>query len=157
MSPSKSSPQFTTITASFPAVSAIRFWLGLVCLSVVIGLSPKSVNADQSDGANQPVVMDETGVSVFPSNSTSADMHHATWQQQVTTLEAAPGYQWRKTSEGWQQIPFGNIPQIHRLQLPSYEPAIHPLSITAMMVLLSLAAMAWVSNEWDWERFVGNQ
>ena len=97
--------------------------------------------------ANEPVESDR------PISST-CQVNTATWQKSVTTIQAFPGHEWRKTSEGWMQIPLHPVPVMHNLELPSYQPAIHPLNVATMIFLLSLLAMAWGSSEWDWDRFV---
>ena len=69
--------------------------------------------------------------------------------------DAATPHVWRRTHQGWQQIPMDPVPVFHALDLPHERPRIHPLSVASLTLLLTLATMAWASTEWDWQRFVG--
>ncbi len=61
---------------------------------------------------------------------------------------------WRMTRNGWQQIemPRAILSPVFQLARPS--PPIHPFQVTVLISLAALAAMAWASDEWDWERLV---
>jgi hypothetical protein len=64
---------------------------------------------------------------------------------------------WRMTRHGWRQIelPARELPPTYRIPRPL--PRIHPFQASMLIVLATLAAIAWASDEWDWGRLVEDE
>ena len=75
--------------------------------------------------------------------------------QQLSSQQPDQKLVWRRTQNGWQQIPLEIPPAIQRLNLPEKRPRIHPFNVAMLTLLLALATMAWTSSEQEWLRFVG--
>ena len=95
---------------------------------------------------------------VLPARSASGvKVFRATWQKQSKTWQAAPNHEWRKTRLGWQQIRVRPDSHIHPVNPPGYRPAFHPILVSALILLLSLVALSWASDEWNWNRLVSGR
>lgn len=102
----------------------------------------------------------ESRTAVFVANSTNhsaVPVRLASYRLRYQEIPAQANYVWRKTQNGWQQIPLDEKPLVHVLELPHQRPRIHPFSVASLTLLLTLAAIAWASSEWDWCRFVGEE
>lgn len=126
-------------------LSRLKTGLFLVLLSLVV----------LAGSANAQICQSATTVSA--NRPRGVTVTRATFQKQISEIAPKPNHVWRKTPDGWKQIPITPLPSIHKLKLRHQRPRLHPLAVASLTLLLSLAAMAWTSNEWDWERFVGRK
>lgn len=82
-------------------------------------------------------------------------VRRASFQQKIYEIPPMENHVWRKTPDGWKQVPMEPPPFIHQMNLPHRPPKVHPFSVASLTLLLCLAAMAWGSSEWEWNRFIG--
>ncbi len=106
---------------------------------------------------NDSVVADQPTMSMANNRLGGVRVWRGSFQQKVTEIPPRPNHVWRKTQDGWKQIPLDPLPFVHQFDLPQQRPKVHPFSIASLTLLLCLAAMAWASSEWEWQRFVGEE
>jgi hypothetical protein len=137
------------IMITLPTMLNLSAWCFLVFAGhVPPGDGPANTVSPASDIPRQAVAMQE-GISPAV---------HAAVRPGPNRLLDRPcvsGFVWRKTHEGWQQIPLVSRPSVHYLVLPEQRPRLHPFSVASLTLLAALAAMAWASSEWDWSRLAG--
>jgi len=112
---------------------------------------PTGQVANQSDSNSPGAGLSQAGFSPL-----GVRVNRASFQQRITEIPPQVNHVWRRTPDGWKQVPLKPLPFVHAMEIPEQRPRIHPFSVASLTLLLSLAAMAWASNEWDWARFVGD-
>ena len=130
-------------------IVAILFWCDTTADSELIGNAQETTN----------VFLSDTNDLVHLASSPSRSQPVKTWQASFRRTQEFPpmkDHVWRNTPEGWTQIRIEPLPFTHKLELPYRPPSLHPFSVASLILLMCLAAMAWASSEWDWQRFIAD-
>ncbi len=75
--------------------------------------------------------------------------------QQENRDDPSRNLYWRLTKNGWQYVYIEPPELVPAVIQPAFPPAVHPAVVTMLIALAALAAVAWASDEWDWQRMVG--
>ena len=118
---------------------------------LVFACTPSTVADERA-----PTALAETR-SIAATPVIGASITRATWRQRVVEIPPRPNHEWRKTRLGWQQVPIRPEPEEHLIEIPPGKPLVHPIQAASLILLLTLAAMTWASDEWDWKRFIEDE
>lgn len=134
-----------------------RFSALLVAVATFALLGFNSPSQVQGQAANARSTSENLSP-VFHSKSRSrisVPIRSTAYQIRKQEVKADEDYTWEETAEGWQQVPQRDLTSIHTIEEPHNRPRVHPFSIASLVLLLAMAAMAWSSSEWDWNRLIG--